>query len=226
MRKGLEIAGRIGNRHAQMFATQSLCFCLTAGRYAEAGEFQAEALEQARALKARRYEAFILAQRAEVALSRGCRGEALALARRGREIANETGPRFGVRSSMVSSPWRRMLGKKERLRWPPERRLSRKAPLATTTSGFGATLSSGRCLTRTGTRPRGKPMRFSVALQMRRWLTPLAWRPALRSWRGEVVATRPRPTRTNLGRPSWSRLTNTFTTDGQLRRRERLHWAN
>lgn len=45
-------------------------------------------------MKARRYEALILAQRAEVALSRGCRGEALALARRGREIANETGPRF------------------------------------------------------------------------------------------------------------------------------------
>ena len=29
MRKGLEIALRIGNRHAQMFATQSLGLCLT-----------------------------------------------------------------------------------------------------------------------------------------------------------------------------------------------------
>jgi class 3 adenylate cyclase len=96
MRKGLEIAGRIGNRHAQMFATQSLCFCMTAaGRYAEAEEFQAEALEQARALKARRYEAVILAQCAEVALFRGRRGEAVALARMGREIADETGPGFG-----------------------------------------------------------------------------------------------------------------------------------
>jgi tetratricopeptide (TPR) repeat protein len=96
MRKGLEIAGRIGNRHAKMFATQSLCFCLTAaGRYAEAEEFQPEALEQAPALNARRYEALILAQCAEVALFRGRRGEAVALARMGREIAEETGAGFG-----------------------------------------------------------------------------------------------------------------------------------
>ena len=58
MRKGLEIAVRIGNRHGQMFATQSLGFCLTvAGRYSEAREFTTRALEQARALNARRYEA-------------------------------------------------------------------------------------------------------------------------------------------------------------------------
>ena len=95
MRKGLEIAVRIGNRHAQMFATQSLGFCLTmAGRYDKANEFQAEALEQARALNARRYEAVILAQCAEVALFQGCKGEALALARAGREISDETGPGF------------------------------------------------------------------------------------------------------------------------------------
>ena len=61
MRKGLEIAVRIGNRHAQMFATHSLGMCLTvAGRYAEAEEFQSNALEQARAVNARRYEAVIL----------------------------------------------------------------------------------------------------------------------------------------------------------------------
>ena len=37
MRKALETAVRIGNRHAEMFATQSLGLCLTAaGRYAEA----------------------------------------------------------------------------------------------------------------------------------------------------------------------------------------------
>ncbi len=72
MRKGLEIAIRIGNRHTQMFATQSLGMCLTAaGRYAEAEEFQASALEQVRAVKARRYEAVILAHSAEVALSKG-----------------------------------------------------------------------------------------------------------------------------------------------------------
>jgi hypothetical protein len=80
-----------------MFATQSLCFCLTAaGLYAEAEEFQPEALEQARALKAQRYEALILAQCAEVALFRGRRGEAVALARMGRDIAEETGPGFGA----------------------------------------------------------------------------------------------------------------------------------
>jgi len=95
MRKGLEIAIRIGNRHTQMFATQSLGMALTAaGRYAEAEEFQADALEQARAVNARRYEAVILAQSAEVALSQGRRGDALAQARAAREIAEETGPGF------------------------------------------------------------------------------------------------------------------------------------
>ena len=52
-----------------------------AGRYAEAEEFQAEALQQARALNARRYEAVILAHCAEVALFNGRRTEAVALAR-------------------------------------------------------------------------------------------------------------------------------------------------
>jgi tetratricopeptide (TPR) repeat protein len=95
MRKGLEVAVRIGNRHTQMFATQSLAFCLTvAGRYAEAQGFQADALEQARTLNARRYEALILAQCGEVALAEGRRGEALSLARAGLEIADQTGPGF------------------------------------------------------------------------------------------------------------------------------------
>jgi class 3 adenylate cyclase/tetratricopeptide (TPR) repeat protein len=95
IRKGLEIAIRIGSRHTQMFATQSIGYCLTmAGRYAEAEEFQAEALQQARALNARRYESVILAQSAEVALSHCRRSEALALARAAREISEETGPGF------------------------------------------------------------------------------------------------------------------------------------
>ena len=95
MGKGLEIALRIGNRHGQMFATQSQGLLLTAaGRYAEAEKFQSQALEQARALNARRYEAVILGHSAEVALSQGRRGEALGLAHAGREIANETGPGF------------------------------------------------------------------------------------------------------------------------------------
>jgi hypothetical protein len=95
MRKGLELAERIGNRHAQMFATQSLGMCLTAaGRYSEAEPFQLAALAQVRALKARRYEAIILAQSAEVAVVKGRRSEALALARAGRDISDETGPGF------------------------------------------------------------------------------------------------------------------------------------
>ena len=95
MRMALETAVRIGNRHAEMFATQSMGLCLTAaGRYAEAEDFQIKALEQARILKARRYEAVILAHSAEVALSKGQRANALALARTGREISEETGPGF------------------------------------------------------------------------------------------------------------------------------------
>jgi len=84
MRMAREAAIRIGNRHAEMFATHSLGICLVAaGRYDEADNMQSEALEQARTLKARRYEA-----------SKGLRAEALALARRGREISEETGPGF------------------------------------------------------------------------------------------------------------------------------------
>jgi tetratricopeptide (TPR) repeat protein len=95
MRAAMETAARIGNRHAEMFAAHSIGFCLTAaGRYAEAASVQSTAREQARALKARRYEAVILGHCAEVALSKGQRKEALALAREGREISDETGPGF------------------------------------------------------------------------------------------------------------------------------------
>ena len=95
MRMAREAAIRIGNRHAEMFATLSLGSCLVAaGRYDEADNVESEALEQARTLKARRYEAAILHMSAEVALSKGLRAEALALARRGREISEETGPGF------------------------------------------------------------------------------------------------------------------------------------
>jgi class 3 adenylate cyclase/tetratricopeptide (TPR) repeat protein len=95
MRLAREAAIRIGNRHAEMFATQSMGLCLTAaGRYADADDFQAEALEQARTLKARRYEAVILGHSAEVALAKGLRTEALALARTGRDISEATSPAF------------------------------------------------------------------------------------------------------------------------------------
>jgi class 3 adenylate cyclase/tetratricopeptide (TPR) repeat protein len=95
MRSALETAVRIGNRHAEMFATNSIAMCLTAaGRYAEADHVQAKALAESRAIKARRYEAMVLGHSAEVALSRGMRAEALTLAREGREIAEETGSGF------------------------------------------------------------------------------------------------------------------------------------
>jgi class 3 adenylate cyclase len=95
MRMAREAAIRIGNRHAEMFATHSLGMCLiAAGRYDEADNVQSEALAQARTLKARRYEAAILGDSAELALSKALRAEALALARKGREISEETGPGF------------------------------------------------------------------------------------------------------------------------------------
>jgi tetratricopeptide (TPR) repeat protein len=95
MRMALEASVRIGNRHAEMFANQSIGLCLTAaGRYAEADSILARALEQARSIKARRYEAVILGHSAEVALSKGRRAEALALAQMGREISEETGAGF------------------------------------------------------------------------------------------------------------------------------------
>jgi class 3 adenylate cyclase/tetratricopeptide (TPR) repeat protein len=95
MRQALKVAERVGNRYGEMFATQSLAFCLTAaGRYDEADQIQVRALVQARALKARRYEAIILAQRAEVALFHDRHAEARALARESLEASNETGPGF------------------------------------------------------------------------------------------------------------------------------------
>jgi hypothetical protein len=95
MRMALEAAVRIGNRHAEMFATHSIGMCLTAaGRYDEAETAQSKALEQVRTLKARRYEAVILGDSAEGALAKGRRAEALSLARMGQEIAEETGPGF------------------------------------------------------------------------------------------------------------------------------------
>lgn len=95
MRSAKELALRIGNRHAEMFALDSIGFCLTAaGRYSEAENVQPQALELALALKARRYEAVNLCHSAEVALAKGLRTQALALARRGRETFEQTGPGF------------------------------------------------------------------------------------------------------------------------------------
>ncbi len=161
MRKGLEIAIRIGNRHTQMFATQSLGMCLTAaGRYAEAEEFQARragasARGQGAALRGRdsraeRGSRFVQGPqgRRAGAGSRGlgdCRGDRTGLCRSAHP-----------RSASACGGHAR---EDEGLRWPPERRCSRKARSATTISGSGATRSSGRSSTRNGTRPRGRPTR-------------------------------------------------------------------
>ncbi|MGY3341434.1 class 3 adenylate cyclase/tetratricopeptide (TPR) repeat protein [Bradyrhizobium sp. USDA 4472] len=95
MRAGKDAAIRIGNRHAEMFAVHSIGFCLTAaGRYTEAVREQSQALELARSLNARRYEAVILSHCAEVMLATGRRQDALALARQGRDISEQTGHGF------------------------------------------------------------------------------------------------------------------------------------
>jgi hypothetical protein len=95
MRRGLEIARRIGNRHGEMLALHATGMNLTwARRYKEATEVQPQALEQARALNARRFEANILGVSAEVVLGQGDRREALALAREGLAASEETSPRF------------------------------------------------------------------------------------------------------------------------------------
>jgi class 3 adenylate cyclase/tetratricopeptide (TPR) repeat protein len=95
MRRGLEIARRIGNRHGEMFSLQSIGFCETAaGRYGVVADIQAKALALARALNARRYEAIILGVCAELALGQGNRPEALALVRQGLAASEETSPGF------------------------------------------------------------------------------------------------------------------------------------
>ena len=95
MRRGLEIARRIGNRHGEMFALLAIGSTMTtAGRYTEAADIPAQALEQARALNARRFEAAILGNCAELALGQGNRREALALVREGLAASEETSPGF------------------------------------------------------------------------------------------------------------------------------------
>jgi class 3 adenylate cyclase len=91
MRRALETARRIGASHAEMFTLESVGWCLTvAGRHEETAEVGAAALEQAQRLKARRYEAAILALCAERALVEGRADEALSLVREGLAASEET----------------------------------------------------------------------------------------------------------------------------------------
>jgi hypothetical protein len=78
-----------------MFALLATGMTMTSlGRYKEAADISGQALEQARALNARRYEANMLGICGEIALGQGARCEALALAREGLAASEETSPRF------------------------------------------------------------------------------------------------------------------------------------
>ena len=95
VRAAMEVALRIGDQHAEMFAKQAIGGILaTAGRYLEAEKGRPEALQLARKLKSRRFEAVILATCAEIALGRGLKAEALAFARTGLDLSQETGHGF------------------------------------------------------------------------------------------------------------------------------------
>jgi class 3 adenylate cyclase/tetratricopeptide (TPR) repeat protein len=95
MRVALEAARRIGDSHAEMTALHSTGICLTLmGRYDEASEVSSAALERARSLKARRFEANIFVVCAELALAEGHPAEALSLVREGLAASQETSPAF------------------------------------------------------------------------------------------------------------------------------------
>jgi class 3 adenylate cyclase len=95
MRAAHAMAVQVGDRHAEMFATQSAGLLLTAcSRYAEAAPYQEDALAQAEALGARRYLAVILAHRAESRFMAGDRAEASENLQRALALARETGMGF------------------------------------------------------------------------------------------------------------------------------------
>jgi tetratricopeptide (TPR) repeat protein len=84
LRLALESARRTGDSHTEMRALAAAGGCLTlAGRYDEVSEVLSAALERARTLKARRFEAVILSACAELVLVEGHPAEALSLVREG-----------------------------------------------------------------------------------------------------------------------------------------------
>ena len=94
-RLALESARRTGDSHTEMRALAATGACLTlAGRYDEVSEVLSAALEWARSLKARRFEAVILSACAELALVEGRPAEALSLVREGLAASEETSPGF------------------------------------------------------------------------------------------------------------------------------------
>jgi len=90
-----KIATLAGNPHAEMFAIQSLITVLVeSGRSSEAAEYFDPAVAKARELGARRYEANILAKRAEFLVHKGERISALASAEESVAISREVGMGF------------------------------------------------------------------------------------------------------------------------------------
>jgi tetratricopeptide (TPR) repeat protein len=90
-----EAARAVGNRHAEMFATQSFGLLLTAcGRHPEAEAYLVESQAMAEALGARRYLAGILGHRAELLLTAGRRDEAIECLDYALSLARETGMKF------------------------------------------------------------------------------------------------------------------------------------
>jgi class 3 adenylate cyclase/tetratricopeptide (TPR) repeat protein len=95
MQAAREAARAVGNRHAEMFATQSCGLLLTAcGRYPEAEPYLLESRAMAEGLGARRYLAGILGHHAEALLAAGRRDEAIECLDTGLSLARETGMKF------------------------------------------------------------------------------------------------------------------------------------
>ncbi|MET0531703.1 MAG: tetratricopeptide repeat protein, partial [Microvirga sp.] len=95
IREAHEIARRSGNPLTEMLANQSLGFVtILSGQPDEAEKHMATALNQARSLGARRYEASILVVLAECALHRGRPAEALQLASEAVAICRDVGMGF------------------------------------------------------------------------------------------------------------------------------------
>jgi len=114
-----ELAARVGNRHAEMFALQSLGVLYTGwNRCAEAVASQDRALAMARELGARRYLPSILAHRAESLYQAGDRKTARTLLDEGLAVARETGPAFA--GPMVLGMLLRVSDPEERRRFAAE----------------------------------------------------------------------------------------------------------
>ena len=90
-----EIARRTGNPHAQMFATQSLgVVTVLSGQFDQAAGYMTTALDQARALGARRYEASIVSHLAECAFRDNRHADSLQLALEAVAISRQIGMGF------------------------------------------------------------------------------------------------------------------------------------